>query len=169
MQTLKVVRHGRVQEPAIHYTTPDLVQKLLHKRMHSLDREHFMVLHLNSKNCLIGQETISIGSLNQSITHPREVFKAAVINGSAAVILAHNHPSGDPFPSDEDRAITARLREVGELIGIKVLDHIILGSDGYFSFVEMETAVRIALEVARRGKTKGDKRCLSLRPMNSTK
>lgn len=147
MQTLKVVRTGRVQEPAVHYTTPVQIQTLLGKKMHRLDREHFMVLHLNGKNCLIAQETISIGSLNQAIVHPREVFKAAVINGSAAVILAHNHPSGDATPSSEDIAMTLRLREVGDLLGIKVLDHIIVGAgDDYFSFVEMEVALQSTMK-----------------------
>ncbi len=135
MQTLKLVRTGKVCESETKYCSPDEVYSLL-RNMSRLDREHFVVLHLDGKNKVIAKETVSIGSLNQSIVHPREVFKAAVHNGSAAIICAHNHPSGDPKPSIEDKTITKRLLEVAGLLGIPILDHIIIGDGMYYSFAE---------------------------------
>ena len=81
-------------------------------------------------------DLVSVGSLNQSIVHPREVFKTALLSNAAAVLLIHQHPTGDPSPSGEDIAITKRLKEAGELLGLKVLDHIIVGEGEYLSFVE---------------------------------
>lgn len=118
-------------KPAIK--TPEDVAELLMEQMRHLDREHFVVLLLDTKNQFLHQETISVGSLNASIVHPRELFKHAIIKSAAAVILVHNHPSGDPTPSTEDLLITKRLAEVGELMGITVLDHIIIGDQKYYS------------------------------------
>jgi len=97
-------------------------------------REHFVVLLLNARHELQGRETVSIGSLNASIVHPREVFLPAILHSAAALVLVHNHPSGDPEPSEEDLSITRRLVEVGELVGISVLDHVIVASRGSVSF-----------------------------------
>ena len=97
-------------------------------------REHFVVLLLNARHELQGRETVSIGSLNASIVHPREVFLPAILHSAASVVLVHNHPSGDPEPSEEDLSITRRLVEVGELVGIEVLDHVIIASRGTTSF-----------------------------------
>jgi DNA repair protein RadC len=97
-------------------------------------REHFVVLLLNARHEVERRETISIGSLNASIVHPREVFLPAILHSAASVVLVHNHPSGDPEPSEEDLSITRRLVEVGELVGIGVLDHVIVGSRGVASF-----------------------------------
>lgn len=133
MQKLKLVKTGKVSESEARYCSPDEVYGLIRDMSH-LDREHFVVLHLNGKNSIIARETISIGSLQASIVHPREVFRGAVHNASAAIIIAHNHPSGDPRPSTEDKTITMRLLEVGDLLGIPVLDHIIVGDRSYFSF-----------------------------------
>jgi len=135
MQKLKVVRTGRICESSPHYTSPEAIYTLT-KHMENLDREHFVVLHLNVKNQIIAQETISIGSLKESIVHPREVFKGAVLNSSAAIICVHNHPSGCPRPSPEDKVITKRLKDASEILGIRLLDHLIVGSKKYFSFVE---------------------------------
>lgn len=96
-------------------------------------REHFVCLFLNTKNHVIGHETLSIGSLNASIVHPREVFRAAIKKSSASIICVHNHPSGDPTPSPQDLDVTKRLVEAGELIGIDVLDHIIIGDTSFLS------------------------------------
>lgn len=104
--------------------------------MRFLDREVFKVLYLNTKNEIIRDEAVSVGSLNASIVHPREVFKPAIVHSSNAVILMHNHPSGNPSPSQEDIQITKRLSEAGELIGIKVLDHIVIGDGRYYSLKE---------------------------------
>jgi DNA repair protein RadC len=97
-------------------------------------REHFVVLLLNARHELQCRETVSIGSLNASIVHPREVFLPAILHSAASVVLVHNHPSGDPEPSEEDLSITRRLVEVGELVGIGVLDHVIVASRGTVSF-----------------------------------
>jgi len=98
-------------------------------------REHFITLHLDCKNRIICFDRVSVGSLNQCVVHPREVFKAAALSSAASILLMHNHPTADPTPSREDIAITRRLKEAGELLGILVLDHIIIG-DGYYSFAE---------------------------------
>ena len=134
LQTLSLIKTGRVSEKEVRYTDPRMIFDAC-RDMASLDREHFVVLHLDGKNRIVARETVSIGSLNQAIVHPREVFKAAVHNGSAAIICVHNHPSGDPEPSDEDKAITRRLCEAGDIVGINVLDHVIVGQDAYFSFI----------------------------------
>ena len=103
-------------------------------RFYSCSREHFYSLHLNSKNRLIREVLVSIGSLNASVVHPREVFAPAVRDSSAAIIFLHNHPSGDPSPSREDDECTRRLVSAGRILGIRVLDHIVFGHNGYYSF-----------------------------------
>lgn len=100
------------------------------------NREHFVGFYLNTRNQVLRREIISIGSLNASIVHPREVFTPAVAVSAASLILAHNHPSGDPTPSEEDLAITRRLVEAGRLLGIDILDHVIVARDSYASFKE---------------------------------
>lgn len=99
-------------------------------------KEHFVGLYLNAKNQILRRETISIGSLFANMVHPREVFAPALEVRAAAMVLIHNHPSGDPEPSPEDRALTRRLVEAGQLMGIEVLDHLIVGRKGYVSFQE---------------------------------
>lgn len=101
-----------------------------------LDREQFLVCCLDAKNVSIGVNIVSIGSLTLSIVHPREVFKPAILLNACAIIAVHNHPSGDPTPSNEDRALTTRLREAGDVLGIKLLDHLILGGDRLYSFAD---------------------------------
>jgi DNA repair protein RadC len=96
-------------------------------------REHFVVLLLNARHELQCRETVSIGSLNASIVHPREVFLPAILHSAASVVLVHNHPSGDPEPSEEDLNITRRLVQVGDLVGIGVLDHVIVAARGVVS------------------------------------
>jgi len=105
-------------------------------RFFTARREYFYSLQLNSKNQLIREVLISVGSLNVSVVHPREVFSAAVRDSTSALILMHNHPSGDPAPSREDRDCTKRLVQAGKILGIRVLDHIIIGHDGYYSFAD---------------------------------
>lgn len=110
--------------------------KLLQGRMCHLDREHFQVMLLNQKKAVLGIETVSIGTLNSSLVHPREVFKQAIKRSASTVILAHNHPSGNCEPSEQDLQVTSRLKEVGQIVGIEVIDHIIIGEDSYYSFRE---------------------------------
>ena len=103
---------------------------------HELDREQFLVACLDAKHAIIGVNVVSIGSLTLSIVHPREVFKPAILLNSAAIIRAHNHPSGHPESSSENRMLTARIRQAGDLIGITILDHLILGDERTYSFAD---------------------------------
>jgi len=105
-------------------------------RLPQLDREVFYVLLLDGKNRVQGEVRVSEGSLTVALVHPREVFAPAIRSAAAAVILVHNHPSGDPTPSAEDAALTERLRQVGELVGIRVLDHVVIGRGRYASMAE---------------------------------
>ncbi len=105
-------------------------------QMKKLKKEYFKQIMLNTKNIIISVMDISIGNLNSSIVHPREVFIEAIKHSSASIILCHNHPSGDPTPSKEDISITKRLNECGNLLGIQVLDHIIIGNEAYVSLKE---------------------------------
>ena len=129
----RMVSDPAPQRPVI--SSPADVDRLLRGRMAHLDRERFVVVLLDTKNAVIGTHTVSIGTLSSSLVHPREVFKPAIQAGAAAVILAHNHPSGKVEPSREDRAVTTRVVEAGETIGIEVLDHVIIG-ETHFSFKE---------------------------------
>lgn len=101
-----------------------------------LDREHFVVCGLDAKHHIIGINVVSMGSLTLAIVHPREVFKPLILMNAAAWICAHNHPSGDTTPSSEDRILTKRLREVGELLGITLLDHLVFGHEQVYSFAD---------------------------------
>ena len=101
-----------------------------------LDREEFRVLLLNAKHRVMGVHTVSVGSLTVSIVHPREVYKAAILANAAAIIGVHNHPSGNPDPSPEDHALTNRLSEAGNILGITLLDHVIIGQNTHYSFAD---------------------------------
>ena len=136
--TLKMVKEDSVpyEVPVIKSPTEvyQAAKQLL--ALHEKPQEHFCILCLNTKNKMVGVHTISIGSLNASIVHPREVFKAAILNNASRIICLHNHPSGDPEPSKEDIEITRRLVEAGEIIGIEVLDHVIIGEQRCLSMKE---------------------------------
>ena len=98
--------------------------------------EHFVVFILDVRNRVLGYTVAGQGGIDTCPVDPRAVFRSAVIIGASAIIVAHNHPSGDPTPSVEDRTVTERLRKAGELLGIQVLDHVVLGEDRYFSFAD---------------------------------
>lgn len=100
------------------------------------DREHFLSAILDGKGRLIDIDEVSVGSLTAAIVHPREVYKSAILANGAAVLLVHNHPSGDPTPSDEDIALTQRLKRAGDLLGIRMIDHVIIGHGHYVSMVD---------------------------------
>ena len=117
-------------------TAPKDVAQYLMEDMRYLKKEYLKLIMLNTKNVIISIKDISIGNLNSSIVHPREVFYEAIKKCSASVVICHNHPSGDPTPSKEDINITTRLRECGKLLGIEVLDHIIIGNGTYISLKE---------------------------------
>lgn len=102
-----------------------------------LRQEHLMALYLNTKNEMIKKETLFIGSLNQSVAHPREIFRSAVKYSAARIILVHNHPSGDTYPSENDIEFTKRVVECGELMGIELLDHLVIGHQSYSSLKEL--------------------------------
>lgn len=116
--------------------SPEDISKLLMEEMRYLKKEVFKAVLLNTKNHIIKQVNISIGSLNSSIVHPREVFSEAVRAGCSGLLLVHNHPSGDPEPSREDIETTGRLVSAGGILGIKVLDHVVIGDGRYISFKE---------------------------------
>lgn len=131
-------RAGTVRQMCL--TSPEQTMCYL-SDMSTLSKEHFRSLCLNTKKCLLHMDTISIGDLSSSIAHPREIFYPAVQHLADSVIVAHNHPSGDPTPSDVDITLTNRLHKVGELLGIKLIDHIIVGS-GCFISLRREGVIR---------------------------
>lgn len=112
------------------------VASLFMEEMRRYKEEHLRVVMLNTKNIVIAVKDVSIGSLNSSIVHPREIFAEAIRKSSAAIVICHNHPSGDPTPSSEDIQVTHRLKECGKLLGIDLLDHIIIGNGVYVSLKE---------------------------------
>lgn len=123
-------------EERVTIRSPKDIANLMSEELRYLQKEHFVVLFLNTKNHVLAQETLSMGSLNASIVHPREVFRAAIKRSSASIICVHNHPSGDPTPSPEDISLTGRLVEAGAIIGIEVLDHVIIGDQRFISLKE---------------------------------
>ena len=115
---------------------PEGVVKAIRASIQDKAKEHFKLILLNPRNKIIGVSTISIGTLNASLVHPREVFKDAIMHSAASVVLAHNHPSGDPEPSEDDLKITKKLVDSGKILGIEVIDHIIIGKNNFCSFKE---------------------------------
>jgi len=130
---VKLVRVGALSvKERPRMSRPGDVAAVLWNYLKDSDREHFAALLLDAKNQLIGLTTISVGDLSSALVHPREVFKAAILANAASVILAHNHPSGDPTPSPEDVAVSRRLHEAGEILGIALLDHVVIGDGARF-------------------------------------
>jgi len=130
----EVIRENAPAWVSKRFTSPQQIfEMFIDLRLEA--KEHFIALHLDGKNRISCFDRVSVGSLNQSIVVPRELFKTACISSAAALILIHNHPTGDTTPSSEDLNITRRIKEAGELMGIKLLDHIIIG-ESYMSFVE---------------------------------
>jgi DNA repair protein RadC len=127
---LKIIKEGSSAEMSVS-SCYDVyrIMKFVEKK----DRENFYAVHLDTKNRVLAIECISIGTLQHSLMHPREIFKGAILNNSAAIILVHNHPSGDPSPSPEDLQITERLSRAGDLLGINVYDHMVIGNGNYRS------------------------------------
>ncbi len=115
---------------------PDSVVKAIRGKIRDKAKEHFILITLSTRNKVIGIHKVSVGTLNASLVHPREVFSEAIRRSASSVVLAHNHPSGDCEPSEEDLKITRRLVEAGRILGIEVLDHIVIGSRNHMSFKE---------------------------------
>ena len=122
----------------IHLSCPQDVADFLMPRLRYAAKEQFVVILLNSKNKVIGTEVVSEGSLSSSIVHPREVYAPAMLHHAAAIMVAHNHPSGDPKPSFEDEEVTRMLSRSGKVLGIPMIDHVIIGDGNYYSFLENE-------------------------------
>ncbi len=120
----------------IHVKGPKETSDYLMPKMRFLKKERFVVLFLNTKNKIIGEETISEGTLTGCLVHPREVYQSAILKNAAAIIVAHNHPSGEPQPSREDKELTDMLFKAGKTIGIPLYDHVVIGDGIYYSFQE---------------------------------
>lgn len=133
---IMLVRDGSQPSEVKAISNPADAFSLLSSYLEGTDRENFVVLMVDTKMKIIGINTVSVGALSSTIVHPREIFKPAILSNASSIILAHNHPSGDPTPSREDLEVTKRLVEAGKILGIAVLDHIIIGVDYYSSFKE---------------------------------
>ena len=127
---------ARDTEVRNHITSPGDAAKFLMPRLRHGTHEEFLTILLNTKNRVIKTERIAEGSLTSAVVHPREVFASAIVNHAAAILVAHNHPSGDPYPSSEDRHLTTSLEEAGKTLGIPLMDHIVIGDGRYYSFRE---------------------------------
>lgn len=134
--SLKLIREASILYPLRQVSSPKDAADLLRQFVGDCDRERFIQLCLDTKNQPLCLSVVSVGSLNTSLVHPREVFKTALMSNSNAIILAHNHPSGIPEPSKEDIDVTKRLCESGKILGVEILDHIILGDDCFVSLRE---------------------------------
>lgn len=134
--SIKMVREGSLPYNTQVIKSPEDAIELLNDFIGDTDREYFVEICVNTKNKPIAIHTVSIGTLYSATVHPREVFKAAVLSNAAAIILGHNHPSGDPSPSREDIDITKRLSDAGEILGITIMDHIIIGNGKGYSLKE---------------------------------
>lgn len=138
---VQVVHVKLLREKTIHYLnrkirSPQDAFEIISSYLGDVDREHFIVLCLDTKNQPTCIQTVHIGSLNASIVHPREVFKSAILSNSASIIVAHNHPSNVTTPSSEDIEVTKRLISAGNIIGIDVLDHLVICNESFLSLKE---------------------------------
>lgn len=139
--TTSLYRLQLVREADYPYETGTLscsatAAKFFRPLFEGIDREQMAVAFLDAKHRVIGVGIVSIGSLTASIVHPREVFKPAIVSNAAAIIICHNHPSGVSEPSPEDVSLTSRLTQAGDILGIRLLDHVILGDSTHYSFVD---------------------------------
>ncbi len=139
IRNIEIVRTLLVRDSNSHYrkqalTSPGDAVSVAREFLAGEDREVFIVMNLDSTSKINSIQTVAMGSLNMAHVQPREVFKSAILSSALQIIVAHNHPSGDPSPSDDDGRLTCRLLEYGALLGIKVLDHIIIGDNEYSHF-----------------------------------
>ena len=138
---INIVSIKMIKEASFLYQTrtissPKDAYEMIKEQLEGLDREQFIIACLNTKNEPTNITVVSVGSLNKAIVHPREVFKTAILSNAASIMAFHNHPSGDTTPSDQDIKLTHRLVEAGELLGIKLLDHLIIGDGSFTSLKE---------------------------------
>lgn len=134
---VQLVRDGSVPFTTRVCSTPRQAADLFRAFVGDSDREHLVAMFLDTQNRFLGLHTVSIGTLDHSVVHPREVFKAAILSNASSLVLAHNHPSGESAPSEEDVRITRELQKAGELLDIPLMDHIVVGEASYASFMEM--------------------------------
>ena len=130
--SIKMVKESSFQYLARQILSPNDAYEMIKEQLEGLDREQFIIACLNTKNEPTNISVVSVGSLNKAIVHPREVFKTAILSNAASIMAFHNHPSGETTPSQQDIQLTNRLYQAGELLGIKLLDHLIIG-DGTFT------------------------------------
>jgi DNA repair protein RadC len=140
-KSISIVSVKLVKEKGIYYgantiRNPEELASLIKRFLGNTDREVFLAINLSTTNTINSIHVVSIGSLDKTIVHPREVFKAAILSNSSSIALAHNHPSGSLNPSSEDIQITKKLVQCGEILDIKVIDHIIIADDQHLSFAE---------------------------------
>jgi DNA repair protein RadC len=135
---VKLVREKDSYYGSKHIRSPEELVSVVRRFLEYTDREVFLTVNLSTANTINSIHVVSVGTLDKAVVHPREVFKAAILSNASNIALAHNHPSGDPNPSQDDIQITAVLVRCGEILGIKVLDHIIIGEDSYLSFAEQK-------------------------------
>ena len=134
--SIKMVKESSFLYRTRQILSPNDAYEMIKDQLQDLDREQFIIACLNTKNEPTNITVVSVGSLNKAIVHPREVFKTAILSNAASIMAFHNHPSGDTTPSDQDIQLTHRLVEVGELLGIKLLDHLIIGDGSFTSLKE---------------------------------
>lgn len=135
---LNLVKRLMEEEEPSYIKKPEDAYQLVAAEMIPLKKEHLYIFMLNVNGKIIGKETVSIGSINATFAHPREVFRNAILKDAVSIICVHNHPGGDPTPSELDVEITKRLLAAGEIIGIELIDHIIVGIEGFISLREQE-------------------------------
>lgn len=142
MKRINIVKCQLVKEKTMAYafktiSKPSDIARIIKAYIGNSDRENFVVVCMDNKNNVTAINTVSIGNINSTIAHPREIFKIAILANSAGIVIAHNHPSGNPSPSKKDIEYTKNIVEAGEILGIEVLDHVVVGDDEqYFSFEE---------------------------------
>lgn len=132
-------RHALARKNLTKITCAKDIYELLKEKLCDLKQEVFVVIYLDAKNQILKEEIVTKGTLDASLIHPREVFRGAIKEGAHAVIVAHNHPSGDPSPSEEDKDITEKLSKAGDLLNMAILDHVIIGANTWWSWEEMRT------------------------------
>ena len=132
--SVQLVRDSSVKVETRLADSSEKIAPIVRAYIGETPKEHFVVLFMDARNRIIGINTASVGTLNASLCHPREVFQAAILASAAGIVVSHNHPSGDPTPSPEDREVTRRLVRAGEILGIPLLDHVIVTADSFYSF-----------------------------------
>lgn len=139
LATFELAKRINIKELKINntkYNNPELIFRYFKNKIGSKEQEHFYALYLNNRKKIVGERLLYVGTINHSLVHPREIFKQAYLLGASSIVLVHNHPNGNSKPSNDDVITTKKLIEVGSILGVNVVDHIIIGFDNYYSFFE---------------------------------